>query len=493
MCQPKPGPRCSAHARTKLNTKHAAFEAAAGAHETTREADRTYAGGDPGVQARLHSVAQDAQKAYWASSAALREATAEHDATPDGLARLQENLSALYDQDRDEAVTERIEALTERIADATTTRARQVGELAASRTYLSRLETPPAEELAALDQCDAEVADRELSVEEARRMHDEIDTVVTSLRAEEQEALAVARDVAIKVKAVQDMLVEARTDVHDQMARLYHEAGVSARFARFYATDALTSATRVTGQSPATRPVAGSEADLSAIPQRALKVKVKREGADRDHTLAAHAASLEDADFQQANRNWVASGEDMASATADAELIRTTQLEPIHEKVQEALRARSVARYAMEDAAGDLTKSHARRDDLRARIGSGIGLLPTETLPMQHVGDEIVRNPDGSTNAFVYHPASDGFAHGRYVAATGIARVDGDDTANALVLENGDKAWLHGHYARRVRGTGEVQTGYAHVVLVPGDSRAVPLRNEALASAGYYTYVDTSD
>lgn len=147
----------------------------------------------------------------------------------------------------------------------------------------------------------------------------------------------------------------------------------------------------------------------------------------------------------------------------------------------------------MEDTAADRDESLARRANLRARVGSGLGPEPISVVAMQRVGDEIVRNPDGTTNAYVYNEPSDGFPHGRYIPAVGVTEVHGMGPANALVLENGHKAWVHGHYARTTRGAGETQSGYRKVVIVPGQPGATPLRNEGVATAGFYTFVDSSD
>lgn len=489
MCQPKPGPRCSGHARTALEARRTVKDATEAARDTAQAAFRACDPADRETREHLRAAAVTADKTYWEATNAHTIALREYETTPEGMAAL-EQAAATFDEEGNQSAADEVRR---RLDEARATRAQQVADLAMSRRHAARLTNPTVEELAALDQADAEVADkeRELAVrsDAYRDAHEQWQTLSVAAR----EADRIDADANRAYTDTFNAAVEARSAAEAEARRLYVEAGVSDKFAAYYAADMAAAASRTE-----TRPRFGYDRYSGGRvedqgPQRPMSVKVKRDGADRDKTLAAKAAAETDEAFMAANARLATAAADLKSAKDALTDVRRTETGPIRERVQQALSAAGVAKYAMEDAATDRDTARARRADLRARIGSGLGPAPISAVAMQRVGDEIVRNPDGTTNAYVYNGPSDGFPDGRYIPAVGVTEVHGMAPANALVLENGAKAWLHGHYARTTRGAGETQSGYQKVVIVPAQPGATPLRGEAVATAGYYTFIDSSD
>lgn len=491
MCQPKPGPRCSNHARSALDARRAAKDVAESIRNQTAEAFRSCDPTNRETRRILQGAAVEADKAYWEAKHAHTEALRTYETTPEGIALLEQAAQRLEAEGDETGAAD----ATRRIVAARETRATQVADLAMSRRHKNRLNNPTVEELAALDQADADVQEHEQEraarASEYERLQDEWRALgAEAAAADELEAEALRTH-----RTTVEHAVAARDEVAAHAKRLYMDAGVSERFAGYYAKDMADQASRVSGRSAfASGNYSGRTTDATDQgPVRAMVMKVKRDGPDRDKTMAAKAAAETDPGFQVANAALVSEIEHAQAARLRLDEIRTQAGATIRDRRQEALRASATARYALEEAERDHAQAEARRADLRARIGSGLGTAPVSSLPMQRVGDEIVRNPDGSTNAYIYNAPSDGFPHGRYIPAVDVAAVQGMGTANALVLENGTKAWLHGHYSRTVRGAGETQSGYQHVVITAPQEGARPLREECAPTAGFYTFVDSSD
>lgn len=489
MCQPKPGPRCSGHARSALEAKRVAKEQAETARDEAQAAFRACDSTNPVEREELRRAAVEADKAYWDATSAHTAALREYETTPEGMVALEQAI-ATFEVEGDEAAAATVRR---RLEEAQATRAEQVADLAMSRRHRERLANPTTEELAALDQSDAEVSERSAAVESLTAQHAALDEQwrATAARAAEVDRVEDEAQRAWKMAAEESHLAAEEVRVHAE--RLYVEAGVAPRFAMFYSNDMVEAAQRHPGAPYRRSANVYAASDPFAAVQQPMKVKVKRDGPDRDKTLAAKVAAESDEAFQAANARLVERINEVAAAKTAADAARRNAETSIREERQTVAQARSVARYALEDAVTDRDRAVARREDLRARIGSGLGAEPTTTIDMQRVRDEIVRNPDGTTNAYVYNAPSEGFPHGRYIPATGVTTVQGMGSANALVLENGRRAWLHGHYSRTTRGAGETQSGYQKVVVVAPQEGAHPLREENLASAGFYTFVDSSD
>lgn len=481
MCQPKPGPRCSAHARGALARARAEKAAAELDRDNAQHAYRNSSDLPAGDRQALRDAAVAADERYWAKQRAYTAALRDFETTPEGMEALRQAATE-FDTAGDAAAGREVRS---RLAEAEATRHEQVTLLALSRAHAERLAHATAAEQARLDAADAKVAELEAAVatlekqrlrtaeevDRARRDLDEIERarqgLVRARAAAEEEARAAAAAAGVEAK------------------RLYVEAGVSERFAGFYANDMVEAA------CPRSRGYSTDAGDTT--PTRTLSVKVKRTGPDRDKTLAAKTAAETDPDFAAANQRLAATLARVSEAREAANAAYAASTAPAQERLQAASRAATSARYAHEDTQNDLTSAKAKAADLRARIGSGLGTMDTRTERMDRVRDDIVRNPDGTTNAYLYQPPAEGFPHGAYLRATGVIEVHGMAPANALVLETGRKAWLHGHYARTTRGAGESQSGYTHVVLTPAQPGSTPLHAEGVPGAGYYTFIDSSD
>lgn len=481
MCQPKPGPRCSNHATSHRDTAHTVLQRAEADHASAHALMARQPVGSPERAAHIEIVTA-AQAAVATAQAAYTEAWQAFDATPAGMLHLRAQIAEATEAGHD-ALANRLQS---RLEVGAATRKRQVADLAAVQRYHFRVTTPNPAERAALDQVHARVREAEEDCRTAYTAQDlhaaamrDATTIVRTAQAAHEDS---SRTVAAAVEAAQT----AREQVVAEATRLYVEAGISPRFAGFYAADMAEAASRPVGRGR--QDLIGRE-DLG--PLRPTVVKVKANGPDRDKTLAAAQAAETDEGYRAANAAMV---DAITSVTAAQAHHRDTAAaaDAAYEQMQATARSNAQRRYAVEDTTAHLSKVRDRQDDALARIGSGIGLAPTTILNMDTAGDEIVRNPDGSINAYVYQPPSDHFVHGRYVRAVGLTSAGTGESANALVLENGDTAYLARRYARTSRGARTHVDGFTQVVLTPAEEGATPLRHEGMASVGYSTYVDST-
>lgn len=482
MCQPKPGPRCSNHGRSSLDTAHTMVERAEADLARIHAQLRHHPVGSPERTAHIETI-QTAQATVATAQAAFAEASLAYDSTPAGMLHLRAQIAEATDEGRD-ATANRLQS---RLEVGAATRKRQVADLAAVQRYKFHITTPNPAERAALDQVQARVREAE---EDCRTAYTAQDLQSAAMRdaTTRVRAAQVAQDEAHRaIAAAVTTAQNAREQVVAEATRLYVEAGVSPRFAGFYAADMAEAASRRPGRGSQ-----GPDGREDLGPMRAAVVKVKASGPDRDKTLAAAQAAETDEAFQFANTTMV----DAVAAVSEAQSRHrdaAAAADTAYEHRQATARSNAQCRYAVEDTTNHLSKVRDRQDDALARIGSGIGLAPTTILNMDQAGDEIVRNPDGSINAYVYQPPSDHFVHGRYVRAVGLTTADRGGSANALVLENGDTAYLARHYARTSRGAREQVDGFTQVVLTPPADGATPLRHEGMAGVGFSTFVDSTD
>lgn len=472
MCQPKPGPRCSNHGRSSLDAAHTQVQRAEADHARAHAEMTRQPIGSPERAAHIEIVAA-AQTAAATAQAAYTEASLAYDSTPAGMLHLRAQIAEATDEGRDAT------RLQTRLDVGTATRKRQVADLAAVQRYKFRITTPNPAERAALDQVHARVREAEEDCRTAQSAQDLHLAAVRDATARVRTAQAAQEDSEQSYGVAIENAKVARTAMVVEATRLYVEAGIAPRFAGFYATDMAEAASRGTGTE-----------DLG--PRRGAVIKIKPSGPDRDKTLAAAQAAETDAAFQSANADMVdAAGAVAAANTRCAEAAKAA--DAAYEVMQATARSNAQRRYAVEDTTAHLNKVRDRQADALARIGSGIGLAPTTVLNMDRAGDEIVRNPDGTINAYVYQPPSDHFVHGRYVRAVDLTTAAGrGGSSNALLLENGDTAYLARHYARGTRRAREHVDGFTQVVLTPADEGATPLRAEGMASVGFSTYVDTT-
>lgn len=482
MCQRRPGPRCSNHAQTRLDEARAAKEQAQFGFEAFEAAPAPRRGSvPPDAYALWRETRLGLQVAATQTEKDYRTALREFEATPAGMKAL-EDAVAVVGADTDEG-----RAMAERLEDARALRSFQLGELRASRAYEKRLAYMSVGERAAVEQAEAGVAAAEQRVEDA-------ETSLWSALARSQESTADLRAAQDREGAALRTLSEAtivaenaRETARTEMMRLYVEAGVSERMAGFYATDTLVAATIHRGAP--WQPNRDPELLLRYTPT----LKVKPSGPDAERTDRARIAAETDPAYAAALSQWEQAGNSVRAARQNADEARATITRPDQER-REIRNALRIAQVEHQEATLGLTRAQDAHRDVQARIGSGLSTQPVTEVRMDSAGDQFKRNPDGTTNTYVYTPPADGFPHGRYVRVAGVTSARGMNEVNALVLDTGATAALHGHYGRH--GTGyarETQGGTKVAYIVPAHDEAVPLRTENRADRGFYAFVDSTD
>lgn len=413
MCHPKPGPRCSAHARFTLRRAERRLH---DARETMRQ--------DPTDGERITAV-EEAQAAYVEAKAAWH-------ATPDGFEALREGIErARQRNDVEEAA--RIEQI---LHEAQIRRHAALAALAGSREGSVR---DPFDQ-AALDRVDGNVEEAQEALRAATVDFEEADRVAREARGAHEAAEATVREAQERVEAAEDRARQGEAEAQDAAIALYTRAGVNPRMAGFYASDMSEAARRLT------RDRSGDV--LADYPVGPLAMKIKRNGPDADRTRVAAEAAVSDERFVRANAEISAALVARRDAVRDRADARDAAqaLEP-----SRLMRARSQARDVRDNAADHLAYTKAVASDLHARVDAGIGAMPDAlSAPTSLVSarDQIRRAPDGSINAWVRREPSPGYPHGRYVRASGVARATSPAqrgvACNVLVLEDGSHVMVTG-------------------------------------------------
>jgi hypothetical protein len=478
MCQPKPGPRCSSHAHGRLNAARAQRDQAAAALAAARNPI------PPGLSGYLDAVAVEESARHVAHLAnyEFQQAQREFETTPAGQRALQ---SALERLEADPNETAAAFAVRNRLAQARRTREQQIADLAAVRATADRLEQITPGERAALDQVDQAVQDADRAVAGCQRQVQDARTAEQALEAvraaREEEFNRLGRQAAALAEPVR----QAQRQVQEHAQRLYTDAGVSTGYARFYADDMVQAKTpRTAGQVRAgeTPPVTG-----------ALSMKVKRTGPDGERTRAAAAAAQTDAQYLQANATLAEACAAHRRAQAEARHVYDTRLATLTPDLQNARGNLRDAEHALAAAERQAQQSHGQAGRLRAQIAAGAGPDAT-SVTWQQASTQVVRNPDGTVNAWVLQAPTDAHPHGQYVRAVGITTVSGSSgAANALVLEDGSTAYRLEHYYRNTRGAQNPISGPDGVLIAPPQPGARPLREESQATAGFSVFIDSTD
>lgn len=482
MCQRRPGPRCSNHARTRLDEARLAKQSAEFAVEAIT-ADAPRPGEVPPEEYALYrdttlALRIEATKAAEDYQRALRE----FEATPAGMQALQEAIERVgADTDEGRQMTASLEA-------AQALRSFQMGELRASKAYQERLTYLSAGERAALDQSESATAAAERTEAEAADGLRTATERMKAVTARTNELRAAAEAAQATHRQSEQAAIAARDEVAEKAYNLYREHGVSERMARFYATDTITDASR----TPGARWDRGAQPGV--FPRQPLALKVKTAGPDAHATIAARRASEIDADFVAARTEWDRAGAAVHHAAEVARDAMDALGADRSAERSEAARGLRNAQAFYAEATARVPQAREQHRDLMARIGSGISTQPVTAVRLANAGDEFRRNPDGTTNAYVYQPPSEGFEHGRYLRAIDVTTAHGMGPVNALVLENGVEAALHGHYAARggQRFASENRSGVQEAFIVPAQDGSVPLREENLATSGFYAFLDTT-
>jgi hypothetical protein len=488
MCQPSPGPRCAAHAKSTLSRARRAKADADAQYETARAGLRErrlrpigyHVGSDtPTEETLAYQSASDARRD---AAAAYEQALRDYETTPSGQRDLAEAIERLTATGELEGAA----VARERLAQAAAARGQQIADLAASRVQAQRLADMSQYERNAINNGTAMEIHTSNAANHARAelaglerlldTHDEESAPIVAARTAASRATLAARE---EVLTAQDAAVrEAR--------RVYIAAGVDQRMAGYYAQDCLDMATASDRNQP------GSYSTGSEYARRSLVLKTKPSGPDRARTNAAKTASATDPAFQTANTalaEKVATHQAAMDAQQDIEFgayrqatVRRAEIAKDVGRAEETLVA---ARAAHDQAVG-------RTARIRAQIAAGAGVRSTD-VALDSVTDEIVRQPDGSINAYVYRAPSPGFPDGRYLRATGVTTVHGMGAANALLLEDGSTVHASATSSPSRRGSTLTRTVPAGVIIVPAQPGSRPLRDEAVPAAGFATFVDSSD
>lgn len=467
MCHPKPGPRCSAHARARLDRASDDVREATAAHDQARAVLESATDANRAEAQAAYIAARDAvETAKAAKTAALQE----FETTPDGQRHLMEAAA----RENDQAVRA---AIQRRLDEAQQTRAAQLDDLRAATEAHERLMTCSGDDAAALaadearvraaqDQLDAATADHQAAEAAWRPINEELLTTDRQVR----ELQIAEHDAAEKTR-------EAAKVVAERARQLYIESGVQPRFAGFYANDMVNPSYRASELSGTPR-----------VPTGRLRMKVKRNGDDAARTNAAALLANNDEQFIAANDRLAEAAKAHAAAQKRTQEFYRSGLGPRAQDESDARRRMFDAKHRMEDASKAVATARAAQIQRRARIGSGVPAA-AEKFSMRDLTDQIVRQPDGSTNAWIYQLPSDGLPDGRFVPVTG---VDGDGLANNLVLSNGKTVSAGAHYYRSVDGA-RTDSRNPVVLVAPPAAESVPLRSEGLATAGFFSYIDSTD
>jgi len=477
MCQPKPGPRCAAHARAPLAGLKAANEQAQAAVAVFDEQmnalmwkERTALAGTPEYRS--------AWAKYRDTSAAYDTALREYETTPEG----QRALTTAVETLRGEGDEAGAAAAEKRLTEAKATREQQVADLAAARAITARLaDTTPAEQ-AALAQADHAVAQAQATTDAAVTQH----TVATNAAADyagTYDAAVAEHDAAWRATlAARQAVAPLELPVRGELSRLYHAAGIPPGLSTYFVEDSVGYARR------GCPPGLGPDVAMGPIP-----VKVKQAGKQwHAETKAAREAAKTDERFQRANTA-LAQAAAAYKTAADNEQQVTARLRPAMDEQHRRARAVEQAQMAVTDAQTRHAQAAGQASMLRAQIGSGAGVQATP-VNLREVRNEIVRQPDGSTNAYVYRSPSDGFPDGRYHRVVGVTSAVSMTPANALVLDNGEKVHAAEHTYRNHRGMQNDKSGHGtRVIITAAQGGAHPLNEEGTAGAGYSSFIDSTD
>ena len=489
MCYPKPGPRCSAHAGKTLAVASARAEEAERVWEHALAENKDVRRLPLPEQERRQQAVRDARKMVDETRLAHSVALREFETTPEGLTSLKEAATRLETATDVDSVHAR-ETILQRVQEAQDTRDQQMVDYKLAQEYKHHLDHPTPEEAAAVYAADLAAENAAQTLADSETAWRDAAAALQARRAESHLYLTQEQNGHMALDAAKQETQQAAAAVMVEAQRLYVEAGVAPRMAALYANDMAETAAvpRQSQQGYQQRPVSGSD----GLPKRPLVVKVKRAGADRDKTLDAKTASETDVAFQAANQRLV---ETLAHARTVAASGRNSRVSvaPAQTEIQGLQQSESRARFAMQDARQAFEVEQTNVYDLRARIGSGIGVASTETVTMAQASGYAMRNPDGSTNTYVYRDPSPGFDYGRYLQATGVRPVSrGFGPSNEFVLANGTTASFHERHYRSTRGAVTDAVGDRVIVVTAPLDGATFLAAEG-GSGGFTSFVDSTD
>ena len=465
MCERKPGPRCSAHARSAYEAAEKDLKRAEG---QLRDGLQGFA--DPSeLPALREAVILAKRKADEAEETYLT--------TPRGAnefeARIEE-AEALGAKPEDVAIARM------RLEQARETREQQKRDLAASVAAEERVSGASGEAKIVLDGADMDVA--QLETEDASLAEEE-EQLTSQIAAGAEERATRNRRFAQRYADLQSLAQKNERTLRAMQSRLEAHYEAAAGIPEGEGDYDLGEAFEVQK-----RLGAGDQPDIVALPTLDTPT-----GDSRGDRLMREAIQRFESDPRVGR----------LVATMRSDLEEYHQLNDAHEEdFQSSLASRS--RFARQtnrakeiaerrQALGrELDKARQERSVRRALVGSGVNAYARGVdLRSGEAARSIVREPDGSINAWSYQEPSPGFPDGRALKVTGVMQQWGSSGPNnVLVLENGDMISANRHES----GMGSFSHGKMVWIEEPS-AQGVPLAEETPAgvSAGYTNVIDSSD
>lgn len=466
MCERKPGPRCSNHARSELSRAQAAYEA------------------DPTPQNR--AAAHGAQAAYDSTPAgqtALQGVIASHQGSLASANAAYANDPTMENRVARDTTKMTLQRYQGRLSEAAATREQQVTDLRIAKDREARYTARTPEEDAYVQHTARRLTAAQGDLERSQARLGELGEQLQQTPSEytDPRTCELKRQWASERENVRT----AQHQVVSEAGRLYQAHG--ARYGHLYASDMAAVADK---DAPST--LASSIDDTGpAHEKRApapLKFKVKTSGPDKAATEAAREASKTDPGYQAAVKTERDALGALSTTRAALDERRTEVRQ--HLPVRDELNRAHLREQANHDQLSRVVAAESGTvSKTKARVAAGAGTT-AEEIPWGEANDRVYRNPDGTTNAYVYREPSDGFPDGVYVRATGVASLlDSGGHTNTLLLEDG----RIGHNATSYsRPQGYRSTGPSKILVTPPARGATPLWEET-GSRSWGTFVDSTD
>lgn len=284
--------------------------------------------------------------------------------------------------------------------------------------------------------------------------------------------------------ALQEQNAVLARSAHKAVLDLYRAYGVDDRMAGYLANDVIKDHSQRVGLPPAES--LGDNRPVVVRPVENLKVK---RGPLRAATLAAAEAADTHPDLQAANQALRANCIEWSARQPAIQAARQASI-PLFARMGEANRTYEQAAHQVaktERQVATLTLTAARNARF---VAQNPGLpVPTTVDLDDATGQLIRRNPDGTTNAWVWRAGPNGDMDGTWMKVTGITpHSTGADTVNVLILEDGSTASRIDHYG----GRSQSHHGATPLIaLTDATEGSEPLSDET-AITRFHGIIDTS-
>jgi len=278
-------------------------------------------------------------------------------------------------------------------------------------------------------------------------------------------------------------IADARSSIADAQEaafRLYKSAGVNDRYARFFSNDIAEQAQRVLNTE-----IEKGPHDSRRLAHVSLLQFASRRRNFTSEVLAAAEAAKKDKQWQAAVKNGNSALGKIDKSRKDYDEIN------LDARVRELSDQARESRVTYTQTRKRIENQRTLLKDLRSRESSGVPLstqLHRTHRDGQALKREIVRNPDGSTNAWVRVDSDDG--ERRYVPIVGVSSTTKSGTpVNALVTSDGEEIVGVDH-VNHAPGSGRTRS--ATIVTGAPKPGAGLLADEGNPQVGYSVSLDTS-